>query len=146
MEINYLAVLVCGVAAMIIGFIWYGPIFGKKWLQIVGATEMDMERRKEMQKKAMPLYALQFLFSLMQAYMISFVLAEAFARTPQAEPVMLGATTAFFLWLGWAVPLVAAGSMWNNDTRPVAWARFLIQAGYYLVVFVLFGIIISVWK
>jgi hypothetical protein len=51
MNINYWAVLVCGVLSMVIGFVWYGPLFGKKWMEIVGATFKDIEERKRMQKE-----------------------------------------------------------------------------------------------
>ncbi len=59
MEINYLAILVCGVLSMVIGAIWYGPLFGKKWMEICGVNADDLNARKEMQKGAAPLYAVQ---------------------------------------------------------------------------------------
>jgi len=38
-EINGWAVLVCGVVAMALGFVWYGPLFGKKWLELIGSNK-----------------------------------------------------------------------------------------------------------
>ncbi len=35
-EVNYLAIIVGAVFSMILGAIWYGPIFGKKWMEIIG--------------------------------------------------------------------------------------------------------------
>ncbi len=66
-EINYLAVLVCGVIALALGFVWYGPLFGKKWLQITGADKADMARREEMMKGVWKLYLTQFALALFQA-------------------------------------------------------------------------------
>ena len=34
--------------------------------------------------------------------------------------------------------------MWNNDKKD-AWARFLIQAEYQLVVFLIFGALLAYW-
>lgn len=138
MEINYLAVLACGVASMIIGSIWYGPLFGKKWMKIIGATEMDIQKRKEMQKKAMPLYSISFVLALFQAY----VLAYYIAGWTDAS----GVENALWIWAAFIMPTVAGASMWNNDSAKVSWSRFLIQAGYYLVLFIVFGLILGYWK
>ena len=138
MEINYLAVLVCAVLAMVIGALWYGPLFGNMWLRVIGATEMDLATRAAMQKKAMPLYVVQFLLTLFQV----FVLAEQMAWGGW-KPQTLGVS--IFIFLGYVMPTIAASCMWNNDSRKIAWTRFLIQAGYQLVVFVLFGLILQMW-
>ena len=140
MEINYWAVLVCGVLSMIIGSIWFGPLFGKKWMQIIGATEMDMEKRKEMQKRAMPLYIISFVLSLFQAYVLSYAIQLTAMDTSGAIKI------AFWLWAAFVIPTVAAGSMWNNDSSKISWSRFWIQAGHYLVLFVIFGLVLGLWR
>jgi len=40
-EINWLAVLAASLVGFVIGAIWYGPLFGKAWMKIVGLTEKD---------------------------------------------------------------------------------------------------------
>jgi hypothetical protein len=138
MEINYLAVLACGIVSMIIGFVWYGPLFGKLWIKVIGATEMDLAARKEMQKKAMPLYGISFVLALFQAY----VLAHYIQGWAEAS----GLENALWIWAAFIVPTVAGASMWNNDSRKIAWTRFWLQAGYYLVLFVVFALILSYWR
>lgn len=135
--INYWAVLVCGIVSMVLGGVWYGPLFGKKWAKVVGANIQDVEARKKMQKSAGPLYFIQFILALSQAY----VLAHYLANWQQTSGVMNG----LLMWAGFIVPTVAAGAMWNNDSAKVSWARFLIQAGYYLVLFIIFGFILAIW-
>jgi uncharacterized membrane protein YpjA len=34
-EVNWLAVIVCAVLSMVIGFIWYGPLFSKPWVKLL---------------------------------------------------------------------------------------------------------------
>lgn len=46
MLINYYAVVASSVLAMVVGAIWYGPLFGKKWLEITGANTSDIVARK----------------------------------------------------------------------------------------------------
>ena len=105
-------------------------------VRINGSTEMDAEKRKEMQKKAGPLYAVQFLLTLVQL----FILAHLTGTTAKS-----GIISALIVWVGFVLPTVAGSCMWNNDSKKVAWSRFLIQAGYQMVVFALFGAILGVW-
>jgi len=91
-----------------------------------------------MQKRAGPLYIVQFLLSFFQAY----VLAHYIAAWQDAS----GVENALWIWAAFIIPTVAAGAMWNSDSSRVSWARFWIQAGYYLILFVLFGLILSMWK
>jgi hypothetical protein len=57
-----------------------------------------------------------------------------------------GLTNALWIWAAFIMPIVAGMSMWNNDSRRVAWTRFLLQAGYQLVLFILYGLILGYWK
>jgi uncharacterized membrane protein YjjP (DUF1212 family) len=136
--INYWAVLACGVLSMVVGFLWFGPLFGKAWLRVVKATPEDLAARQAMQKSAGPLYFVQFILALFQAW----VLAYYIAGWKEAS----GLTNALWIWAAFIMPIVAGMSMWNNDSRRVAWTRFLLQAGYQLVLFILYGLILGYWK
>ncbi len=138
MEINYLAVLVCGVASMVIGFVWYGPLFGKIWMNAAGIGPMDMEKRKEMQKSAGPLYGIQFVLSLFTAY----VLAHYIAGWKDAS----GVENALWIWAAFVMPIVAGNAMWNNFTAKAKWTLFWLGAGYQLVLFVAYGLILGMWR
>ncbi len=135
--VNYWAVLACGVLAMVLGYVWYGPLFGEKWMEVCGLKAADKKKRDEMQKAAGPLYAVQFVLALVQAYILAHFIG-AWQDTSGVE-------VALWIWLGFIMPTVAAASMWNNDTKQVKWARFGIQAGYNIVLFVIFGIILKMW-
>ena len=39
--VNYIAVLVCAIAAMPVGFLWFGPLFGKTWARHMGFGDMQ---------------------------------------------------------------------------------------------------------
>ncbi len=138
MEVNYFAILLCGVLSMVIGFVWYGPLFGKLWLKVIGATEADLERRKEMQKKAMPLYAVQFALALFQAFTLAYFI-RAWSDLSALAP-------ALFIFAGFIVPVIAGACMWNNDSAKIAWTRFLLQGGYQLVLMVVFAVILGSWQ
>ncbi|MEK7564137.1 MAG: DUF1761 domain-containing protein [Patescibacteria group bacterium] len=137
MDVNLVAVFVCGVLSMVVGFVWYGPLFGKMWMKVIGATEQDKEKKKEMQKKAGPLYLVQFILTLFQVYSLTY-LATCWPKTDMLK-------LSIFIWIAFIVPIIAGSSMWNNDSSKTAWTRFLIQAGYQLVMFVIYGLVLNFW-
>lgn len=139
-DINLLAVFVCVVFSIVLGSLWYGPLFGKKWEEIIGATDMDIEKRKEMQKKAMPLYAVQFVLSFVQVY----ILAQYINILSWID--ISGVVNAFFIWVAFIVPTIAGAAMWNNNSNRIKWAQFGIQAGYQFIFFIVSGFILCVWK
>ena len=124
---------------MVLGFVWYGPLFGKKWMSITGADKVDMERRKEMMKGVWKLYLTQFVLALFEAYVLLWYITSL-------GGVSSGVHTAFSIWTAFIIPTLAASCMWNNESGKVSWARFLIQGGYQLVLFVIFGLILGMWK
>ena len=45
-NINFLAVIVAAFSAFFVGWIWYGPLFGKKWMELNGFTKENMGQKK----------------------------------------------------------------------------------------------------
>lgn len=140
-DINLWAVLVCVVLSIIFGAIWYGPLlFGKKWMEIIGLKDMTEEQKKQMQKSSMSLYLVQFLLSFMQIYFLAYYV-NIFSWID-----ISGITNALMIWVAFIVPTIAGGVMWNNNPNKIKWSMFSIQAGYQLIVFVVSGYILCIWK
>ncbi|OGE76003.1 MAG: hypothetical protein A3C85_00515 [Candidatus Doudnabacteria bacterium RIFCSPHIGHO2_02_FULL_48_21] len=74
-NINYLAVIAGAVSNMVIGFLWYGTLFGKQWMALSGINpqNIDAARYKGMGKN----YALAFVGALVMSYALSHVLVFA---------------------------------------------------------------------
>jgi hypothetical protein len=136
--LNYWAIAAGAVASMIAGAIWYGPLFGKKWMEIIGVNPDDPDALKRMQKSAGPLYAVQFVLTLFQVL----VLAHLVADTNLAG----GLERSLWIWAAFVIPTLAGAVMWTNHTAKQKWDRFLIQGGYQLLIFVLFGLLLQYWK
>jgi len=136
--VNYFAVAAGAVLSMVVGAIWYGPLFGKKWMEIIGVNASNLEERKKMEKSAGPLYIVQFVLTLFQI----FVLAHLIADTTRAS----GIERALWIWAAFVIPTLAGAVMWTNENTKMKWARFLIQGGYQLTMFLIFGILLQVWK
>lgn len=137
MEINFYAVLISAVISMVIGAIWYGPLFGEKWLKIIKISPEDLAKREEMKKNAGPLYALQFVLTIVTLGAFNYLIVWL--------PQLPIGCIAFTMWIGFIMPTIAGGAMWNNDSKEVSWARFLIQSGYQFVLFAAFAGIFSIF-
>lgn len=137
-SVNYWAIIVGAVLSMVIGAIWYGPIFGKKWMEIVGVDPNDKETLSKMQKSAMPLYFIQFLLTLFQVLVLAHLIADT--------KLVGGLERSLWIWAAFIIPTLAGAVMWTNDSGKIKWSRFLIQSGYQLIIFIVFGLLLQFWK
>ncbi|OGG50557.1 hypothetical protein A2763_04305 [Candidatus Kaiserbacteria bacterium RIFCSPHIGHO2_01_FULL_54_36] len=138
--VNYLAVLACAIASMAIGFLWYGPLFGKTWSTLMGWGEMTPEKMAELQKKARPAYAVSFVGALAMAFVLShsLVFASTYLNT---SGISAGLQTGFWTWLGFVAPVTIGSVLW--DGKP--WKLWFINAGYYLALLLVMGVILALW-
>jgi hypothetical protein len=136
--INYLAVLVAAIVAIVLGFLWYGPFFGKPWMKLMGITPEKMEEGK---KKGMGgTYAMMTVTTLLMSFVLSHALV--FAATYLDESGWYaGVMTGFWNWLGFVVPVSMGSVLWER--KP--WKLWCINAGYYLVSMMLMGIVLALW-
>ncbi len=136
MDINYGAVGVCAVLSMVFGSLWYGPLFGKAWLEGNGVTAGNLTRTGA-QKNAGSLYVFQFVLSLLQLLVLARFINSALDAS--------GVETAFWVWLGFVVPTIAGLSLWNARPGETRMTIFFISAGYQLVSLLAFGYILEMW-
>lgn len=141
--INYLAVLVCGVVSMVLGFLWYGPLFGKQWMKFNGISTADAERfRADPSSKRMmnTNYAVQIVGSLVMAYVLAHSLV--FASTYlQISGLNAGLQAGFWSWLGFVAPVTLGSVLW--DRKPLM--LWVINSSYVLVQLLLMGVILALW-
>ncbi len=134
-EVNYLAVLVTGVASMTIGALWYSPLmFGNVWMKLNGFTMADMEKAKA--KGMTGSYIIAFAGALLGAY----VLAH-FLQVFGANSISEGLQVAFWAWLGFIVTTQVSGSLWEG--KP--WKLFLLNTASSLVTLLVASAILVSW-
>jgi hypothetical protein len=141
--VNIWAILACGVMSLALGFVWYGPLFGKKYLKYVGVTEADIEKFKSDPKAKMRMnmsYGLTFVIACITAFVLQHVIVfgNAYTHMSGLSGALQGAA---WSWLGFYVPSVAGGVFWENKK----WGWFVLVAGYYLIQLLLMGVILSLW-
>ncbi len=137
--VNYLAVLAAALSSMMLGFLWYGPVFGKQWKALMGMTKesTDPTKKTGMNKS----YVLMALGSLVMAYVLSYSLTFVSAYT-QTTGIVAGAMVGFWTWLGFVAPVTLGVVLWEG--KP--WKLWFLNAGYYLVSLKIMGVILTLWK
>jgi hypothetical protein len=132
---NILAVLASGIASLIIGFVWYGPLFGKPWAEYTGWTE---EKIKTMPSSRMGLtYGLTFICALITAAVLSGV-SNAMSLTGVVPGLLLGLVTS----IGFAAMAFATTHLFEH--KPLG--LWLIVSGYQVIYMAAAGIIVTVWR
>lgn len=135
-SINWLAVLVCVVASMIIGGIWFGPkTFFPMWWKAVGKTENDAPGGASM---GMVWGGIVF-SSFVQAVFMS-LMVTAMGSMSGGATMGSGAMAGFFLWLGFVAPSSLTNKLFADRLK--AW---VLEAGNHLVTFVVMGAIMGAW-
>lgn len=135
--VNYLAIFVAGLIPMILGSIWYGPLFGKKWMELEGKTEEELRAGFNPLKS----YGVTFLFALLMGYVQLHVL-NAFSDAYGLTGVMAGVQGGFWIWLGFVVTIGWQQVAFSGQNI-VLW---LINSLYNLTALMAMGALLSVWK
>ncbi len=136
--LNYFAILVAAIVNMVIGSLWYGPVFGKAWMSMTGLTYDSM---KGMAMKPWQAMSLGFIAALVMNYMLahSLVFTSAYTQTAGASA---GLMTGFCAWLGFVAPVTLGVVLWEG--KP--WKLWILNAGYYLVVLLAAGFVLGSWQ
>ena len=133
--VNYLAVVVAGVAAFLLGALWYSPaLFARQWMAAHGHTP---ERIAAMRQTMARTYAISLVCFLVTAWVMA-VLLSRIGITEALGGVKLGGIT----WLGFAATIGLTSNLYSE--KPLA--VYLIDAGYQLVYLLLMGVILAVWR
>lgn len=136
LSINYFAVFLGALLSMGIGAVWYGPLFGKKWMELIGANTASQEEIKKMQKNSGFLYLVQFVLTLFQILVLAYFVGN--------YAYLGGLLRAIWIWAAFVNPTLAGAIMWTNNKQKLQ--QFLIQGGYQLLMFIVFGLLLQFWK
>ena len=129
--INHLAVVAAALSMFVLGGLWYGPLFGKTWMDVNGFTE---ERLKDM--NVAKIYGFSFLFALVMAYNLAW-----FLSTPDTD-LAWGAAAGFLAGFGWVALGIGIVSLFERRS----WKYVLVNGGYMTVAFTIMGVIIGAWR
>ena len=129
--VNWLAVLVAGISAFVLGGVWYSPaLFGRAWMTENNMTVDDVKRGNKGK-----IFGWSFILSLVMAANLGM-----FISTPEmnlSQGLMYGALTGVWIFCGIAI----VGLFEHKSARYI-----FINGGYMIVALTLMGAIIGIWR
>jgi Protein of unknown function (DUF1761) len=129
-SINWLAVVVSVIVAMVSGFLWYHPkLFFPAWWAGIGKSG-------EPGNPDPMIWVFTIIAAIIQAVAVA-LLVNLMGSTTAAS----GALAGFMLWLGFVAPTNLVNKLFAGHGFRV-WA---IEAGNHLVNFLIFGAILGAW-
>ncbi|WP_430445117.1 DUF1761 domain-containing protein [Sphingorhabdus contaminans] len=123
---NLLAILVAAAAGFLVGGIWYGPLFGKAWMNENGFTEEELKKANMLK-----IYGLTFAFSVLSAVFLGHLLAAVQASTRATMMISTG------IALGYIAPAIGTNYLFSRKSGKL----FAIDAGYWVVFYAAMGLV-----
>ena len=129
-HINFLAVLVAALSSFMLGGLWYSPVlFGQLWQRHAGDT------RKPGEGHPAKIFGLSFVFALIAALAYACIV-------PAAATVAGAAMQGLIIGAG----IVAASFGINYQFANRTTTLWLIDGGYHTLQFVIYGLILGLWR
>lgn len=130
-NVNVLAVVASGLAAMVVGYIWFSPpVFEKIWLAETGRT------RQEVQTDSPVKFLVGFIGAMLEAYILA-----ALMNVMGDPGISLGILVAVVIW----VSFVATTSAVNFAFAGRSFRLWLLENGNHLVTLLAMGLILGAW-
>jgi hypothetical protein len=129
--VNWLAVLVAGISAFVLGGVWYSPaLFGKAWMAENNMTVDDVKKGNKGK-----IFGWSFILSLVMSANLGM-----FITTPDltlSKGIIFGLLTGLWIFCGIAI----VGLFEHKSAKYI-----FINGGYMLVALGLMGAIIGIWR
>jgi phosphoglycerol transferase MdoB-like AlkP superfamily enzyme len=140
--LNWYAVAAVVVTHIVIGLMWYGPLFGTAWMR-----EMDMapdfKPDAALLKRSLLLMIVSALLTaVVLACAIEVIRPSSWQAGADAANFVYGLIAAALAWIGFYVPMLLGGVAWENRS----WKLFGINAGYHLLALLVAGLILANWR
>ncbi|MEM1232291.1 MAG: DUF1761 domain-containing protein [Pseudomonadota bacterium] len=129
-EINLLAVAAAALSAFLLGGLWYGPLFGRRWLAACGVSEDALSGRSMGR-----VFGLAAVLSLIAAANLAAFLG------PEAD-LTFGLFAGFAAGFGWVAAFL--GIIYLFEARPLS--LWLINGGYATVALTIMGAILGAMR
>jgi hypothetical protein len=139
---NVPAMIAAGVAAFVIGGLWYGPLFGKPWAAAMG-WKPDQKPEPGTVKRAMILQIVGLVLTVfVLTHTVQVWRASVWNAGTDGPDYLYGFFNGFWTWLGFYVPLQLGKVSWEG--RP--WKLFFINTGHDFVNLQVMSQILAHWR
>lgn len=129
--VNFLGIIVAAIYAQILGSLWYGPLFGKKWVKL---TEINIKKNKNQDKSMLKLMLISFIMSILTASVFSILF-----NLIGISSIVFAVYTAFLIWLGFVTSILIGSFLWEGKSIYL----WILNSSYWLINFLGMAMIIS---
>ena len=141
-HINYLAVITAVVASFLFGWLWYGPLFGKKWASLMNMPA-DCKPDPKVMMRGMGLTLLgTFLTAYVLAHSTEVWRPSVWGVGVDTPSYIYGFFSGFFTWIGFFVPMLLGSVAWESRS----WSLFGLNAAYHFVNLQVIAMILAHWR
>ena len=133
LKINHLAVLVAVVLQFVLGFLWYGRLFGEAWMGMVGLDMATIE--------ADPAGAEEWITNTVTAVVSMYVLAWLFTRI-NVTSLVQGLLIGLLIGFSFVLLSIMTSGMFAKDPYGLAW----ITGGFTTAGLAVGGAVLGAWK
>ena len=133
LKINYLAVLAAVILQFVLGFLWYGPLFGGPWMEMVGLDAATVE--------ANPPGAGIWITNVVSAALAMYVLAWLFVKL-KVESLLKGIWIGFVIGATFVLMSRMTSGMFSDYPYWLEW----INGGYTTVGLMIGGAVLGAWR
>jgi hypothetical protein len=160
MEMNVYALLVAALSTLVVGFVWYNPkVFGTIWMRESGMTEEKMKGANMLM-----IFGLSFVYAFLMSFVIQFLTIHQTGAagmvggdTSKALPSYAafmadygtayrtfkhGALHGFMAGLFLILPIIGTNALYERRSFKYT----LVTGGFWIVCFMIMGVIICAWK
>ena len=130
MYLIFLLPFIGAVFMTILGFIWYGPLFGKTYMSLMGFQPTDTPNKKDMIIRT----ALEFVSGYVGLF--GFLNLTQVAGAPTIWEAALFSMVFWFLLV---LPGKASSAIWSGKNTKDSWKLFGIGASYTFIAFLVMG-------
>ncbi len=132
-----LEILAGAVILFVFGFLWYGPVFGKQWVAMVGMTpEQIAEGKRKGMANMIPQMLAAFVVSIITTSVVYYLLPGSLALS-YGEFLQ----SIIIIWLGFVLPLHVNGYLWEKKSLKLT----LFNVAESLLSFVMLSLFIYSW-
>ena len=136
--LNFPAILVAAVSALVVGFIWYHPkVFGNAWMKAAGMTEEQIKGGNMAKIFIMALIFAFFLASVALPSYEAFMADYGNAFRTYKHGALHGILAGIFV----ALPIIGTNALFERKRAKY----ILINSGYWIVTMGIMGAIICGW-
>ncbi len=131
-HLNCWAVVVAALIQWVIGILWYGVFFKKRWRTLVGFKEGEETKGR----------ILAMVSSFVMSLILCFALANVLLMLRAAPHFMAGFSIGVVFWLGFIAPPLLVEHTFERRRANL----YMINTVYWLVAMAVSGGVLAVWR